>query len=68
VRLPHCFPQKERLSEMVCIDALATSVRFAYCTTSRSTSVASCCSRWQRLQFGDELIDLLHCVAGQPLQ
>jgi hypothetical protein len=22
----------------------------------------------QRLQFGDELIDLLHCVAGQPLQ
>jgi hypothetical protein len=22
----------------------------------------------QRLQFGDELIDLLHCVAGRPLQ
>jgi hypothetical protein len=33
VRLPHWFCQNESLCEMVCIDALATSVRFAYCTT-----------------------------------
>ena len=38
--LPYCFCQKERLSDMVRIDALAASVRFAYCTTSRSTRVA----------------------------
>jgi len=45
--LPHCFRQKERLSEMVRIDALAASFRLAYCTTSRSTRAASCCSRWR---------------------
>ena len=45
--LPHCSCQKERFSEMVRIDALAASFRLAYCTTSRSTRVASCCSRWR---------------------
>jgi hypothetical protein len=45
--LPHCFCQKQRFSEMVRIDALAASVRLAYCMTSRSTRVASCCSRWR---------------------
>src|SRR5262249_27008434 len=43
--LPHCSCQKERFSEIVRIDALAASFRLAYCTTSRSTRVASCCSR-----------------------
>jgi hypothetical protein len=32
---------------MVRIDALAASFRLAYCTTSRSTRVASYCSRWR---------------------
>jgi hypothetical protein len=45
--LPHCSCQKERFSEMVRIDALAASFRLAYCTISRSTRVASCCSRWR---------------------
>jgi hypothetical protein len=45
--LPHCFCQKERLSEMVRIDALAASVSLEYCTTSRSTRIASCCNRWR---------------------
>ena len=45
--LPHCSCQKERFSEMVRIDALAASFRLAYCTTLRSTRVASCCSRWR---------------------
>ena|SRR5215813_6235414 len=38
---------EREFSEMVRIDALAASFRLAYCTTSRSTRVASCCSRWR---------------------
>jgi hypothetical protein len=44
---PPCSCQKETFSEMVRMDALAASFRLAYCTTSRSTRVASCCSRWR---------------------
>ena len=45
--LPHRSCQKDRFSEMLRIDALAASFRLTYCTTSRSTRVASCCSRWR---------------------
>ena len=63
------FFQPVRLSAMILVDCSAAWLKVAYSTISRCTRAAFVLQHVaERLQFGDQLVDLLHRGARHPLQ